>query len=228
MLGTILGTGINLVANGIGSWLANKRMKQAQEAQDKYFKKVEGELDTEIGANYLDRADARNAIRKVTDSNTEALRQLNTQAIRSGATDEAKVAMASQLNKRTADVVGNLAAIGEQRKDALRAEKRQLQAQNAEIKYNRLADTSGIQSMLANIGQAAQNLGSAWSKNNNPTAGTTTNDTTTPTATPSAVTPSGNMPTETPNPMMTKNGPLSDVVDDTEQYYYGKSRGEIW
>lgn len=221
MLGTIIGTGINLVANGIGSWLANKRMKQAQAEQDKYFNKVQGEIDAEIGTNYLDRADARNAIRKVTDSNTEALRQLNTQAIRGGATDEAKVAMASQLNKRTADVVGDLAAIGEQRKDALRAEKRQLQAQNAQIKYNRLADTSGIDAMLQSIGTAASNLGSAWSKTNNPTAGTTTNDTTTSTAT-----PSGNMPTETPNPMMTKNGALSDVVDD-EQVYYGNG-GKIW
>lgn len=226
MLGTIIGTGINLVANGIGSWLANKRMKQAQAEQDKYFDKVQGEIDAEIGTNYLDRADARNAIRKVTDSNTEALRQLNTQAIRGGATDEAKVAMASQLNKRTADVVGDLAAIGEQRKDAIRAEKRQLQAQNAQIKYNRLADTSGIDAMLQSIGTAASNLGSAWSKTNNPTDGTTTNDTTTTTATPSAVTPSANMPTETPNPMMTKNGALSDVVDD-EQVYYGKG-GKIW
>lgn len=226
MLGTIIGTGINLVANGIGSWLANKRMKQAQAEQDKYFNKVQGEIDTEIGTNYLDRADARNAIRKVTDSNTEALRQLNTQAIRGGATDEAKVAMASQLNKRTADVVGDLAAIGEQRKDALRAEKRQLQAQNAQIKYNRLADTSGIDAMLQSIGTAASNLGSAWSKTNNPTDGTTKKDTTTNNTTNDTTTPSGNMPTETPNPMMTKNGALSDVVDD-EQVYYGKG-GKIW
>lgn len=220
MLGTIIGTGINLVANGIGSWLANKRMKQAQAEQDKYFNKVQGEIDTEIGTNYLDRADARNAIRKVTDSNTEALRQLNTQAIRGGATDEAKVAMASQLNKRTADVVGDLAAIGEQRKDALRAEKRQLQAQNAQIKYNRLADTSGIEAMLQSIGTAASNLGSAWSKTNNPTTDTTTNDTTT-----STETPSGNMPTEDPNIMYTKNGNMG-VVED-EQVYYGNG-GKIW
>ena len=37
MLGTILGTGINLVANGIGSWLANKRQREANEQLDAHY-----------------------------------------------------------------------------------------------------------------------------------------------------------------------------------------------
>jgi hypothetical protein len=162
MVGSIIGAGIGLVANGVGAWLANKRKKQAEKIQDEYYKDAMADLDNEINSNYLDRADSRNALRKVTDANTEAMRQLNTDAIRGGATDEAKVAMASRLNKTTADVVGDLAAMGEQHKDALKAEKRGIKAEQANLKYQRLADTSGITNMVNGISSAANNLGKAW------------------------------------------------------------------
>lgn len=174
MLGTIIGSGINLVANGIGSWLANKRAKEAQRIQDEEYKRQREELTSELNSNYLDRADSQNVIRKATDANEEAMRQLNTAAIRGGATDEAKVAMASKLNKNIAGVVGDLAAMGEQRKDQLRQERRQLDANHAGIKSSRLADQSGINTLLTNIGSAAQAIGGAWSKGDTPKVDATT------------------------------------------------------
>ena len=182
MLGTILGTGINLVANGIGSWLANKRAKQAQKIQDEYYKDAMADLDNEINSNYLDRADSRNALRKVADTNTEAMRQLNTDAIRGGATDEAKVAMASKMNKNIAGAVSDIAAMGEQHKDALKAEKRALDANYAGVKYKRLADTSGINSLLSAVGSAAQSIGNTWDSEGTTATGTTTGDTTSTTS----------------------------------------------
>lgn len=163
MLGSIIGTGINVVANAIGGFIANKRKKEAQEAYDAKMKAEQEILDKEINANYLDRADARNAIRKVTDANTESMRQLNTDAIRGGATDEAKVAMASKLNKSTAEVVGNLAAVGEQHKDKLRDQRRSLSLSAANEMYQRDSDVSGMATVLSNIGTTAQNLGTAFS-----------------------------------------------------------------
>lgn len=213
MLGTILGTGINLVANGIGSWLANKRQKKANEALDAHYEKRIGELNREINSNFLDRADAQNALRKVTDSNNETLRQLNTGAIRGGATDEAKVAMASQLNKRTADVVGDLAAIGEQRKDALRQERRGVQDSYATTKYKRLSDTSGINTLLSSIGTAAQSLGSSLTKSGTATEDATATDATA--ATTSAVTP----PQPTEPVMVTKNGNSVGAPEDNQVVY---------
>lgn len=174
MLGTIIGSGINLVANGIGSWLANKRAKEAQRIQDEEYKRQREELTSELNSNYLDRADSQNVIRKATDANEEAMRQLNTSAIRGGATDEAKVAMASKMNKNIAGVVGDLAAMGEQRKDVLRQERRQLDANHAGIKSSRLADQSGINTLLTNIGSAAQAIGGAWSKGDTPKVDATT------------------------------------------------------
>lgn len=167
MLGAIIGGGLNVLANAIGTAVANKRKREAQEALDKQYEQQIGEINTEIGTNYLDRADSRQALRKVTDANTEALRQLNTSAIRGGATDEAKVAMASKLTQQTADVVGDLSAMGEQHKDKLKAQKRELILGNAQRKYAERSDVSGMESVLQSFGAAAQSLGNAWSTRNN-------------------------------------------------------------
>ena len=171
MWGALIGAGINIVANGIGSAIANKRKKEAEAEYQQTINEELSNLDNEINSNYLDSAVAQNALRKVTDSNTEALRQLNTQAIRGGATDEAKVAMASKLNKTTADVVGDLAALGEQRKDALKQGKRNLKLSLAGHKYQQDADTSGIDALLTSIGTAANTLGSAIDSRNSTPSG---------------------------------------------------------
>lgn len=209
MLGTILGTGINLVANGIGSWLANKRQREANEQLDAHYAKQIGDINREINSNYLDRADSRNALRKLTDSNTETLRQLNTGAIRGGATDEAKVAMASQLNKRTADVVGDIAAIGEQHKDSLKQQKRVLESQHALTKYKRLSDQSGIDKLLAGIGTAAQALGTNWKTPTDATAPVATTASATPATTTSGVEAAKNVA----NSVIATNPLLETIID---------------
>lgn len=169
MLPAIIGAVISLAANAIGSAVGNSRKRRAEEA---YRREVEGEiegLDNEIEGNYLDRADSQNVIRKTTEANKEALRQLNTEAIRSGATDEAKVAMASELTQGQADVIGNLAALGEQHKDRLKEERRRLRLGLAEKQYASDSDVSGINTMVSTISSAANSLTSAWdSKRNMP------------------------------------------------------------
>lgn len=158
----LITTGIKVAANAIGSHIANKRKINAENEYNSAMQQQISSLDEQIEGNYLDSAEAQNALRKMTDSNTETLRQLNTDAIRGGATDEAKVAMASQLNKRTADLTGDLATIGEQKKERLQAEKREAQNQMAEHKYKVNSDTSGIDNILGSIGTAAQTLGAAF------------------------------------------------------------------
>lgn len=160
--GTIVGSGINLVANGIGSYFANKRKKEAEEAYRAEMQKQVDDINDELESNFLDRADSRNALRKLTDSNNETMRQLNTGAIRGGATDEAKVAMASELNKRTADVVGDIAALGEQHKDSLKTQKRNLLTGMAQHQYQQASDTSGWDTLLQGIAGASSAIGSAW------------------------------------------------------------------
>lgn len=182
MIGAIIAAAISAVATGIGSAVANKRKREAEEKYAQQQAEMIGDVDKELNSNYLDRADSRNAIRKVTDANTEAMRQLNTDAIRGGATDEAKVAMASQLNKRTADVVGDIAAIGEQHKDSLRRDRRSLLAGKALHEYQVGSDVSGIDRVIQGVSSAASAIGAGID-------GKSTADTTTDTATPSATIP---------------------------------------
>jgi hypothetical protein len=181
MLGALIGAGLNIAASAIGSAIANKRKREAEQKYQAGINEQIDELNNEINGNFLDRADARNALRKVTDANTETLRQLNTDAIRGGATDEAKVAMASKLNKQTADVVGDLAAIGEQRKDALRGQKRNLKLGLLQHQYAQDADTSGIDTIVQGVGAAANAIGSAWGTKNDTPTDTASADTTTDT-----------------------------------------------
>lgn len=183
MLGALIGAGLSIASSAIGSAIANKRKREAEAKYQAGINEQIDELNSEINGNFLDRADARNALRKVTDANTETLRQLNTDAIRGGATDEAKVAMASKLNKQTADVVGDLAAIGEQRKDALRGQKRNLKLGLLQHQYAQEADTSGIDSIVQGVGAAANAIGSAWETKNNTPTDTVSADTTTAQAT---------------------------------------------
>ena len=182
MLGALIGAGLNIAASAIGSAIANKRKREAEQKYQAGINEQIDELNDEINGNFLDRADARNALRKVTDANTETLRQLNTDAIRGGATDEAKVAMASKLNKQTADVVGDLAAIGEQHKDALKGQKRNLKLGLLQHQYAQDADTSGIDTIVQGVGAAANAIGSAWGTKNDTPTDTASADTTTDTA----------------------------------------------
>lgn len=182
MIGAIIAAAISAIASGVGTHLANKKKAHAQEKYEAGINKEVADLDAEINSNYLDRADARNAIRQVTDATSESMRQLNTDAIRGGATDEAKVAMASKLNKNIAKTVGTLAGIGEQHKDKLRGQKRNLRLGLLGHQYDVGSDTTGITTMLQGISNAASTIGAAaTTKGAN---ATTTPDTPAPTPTP--------------------------------------------
>lgn len=187
MIGAIIAAAISAIASGVGTHLANKKKAQAQEKYEAGINKEVADLDAEINSNYLDRADARNAIRQVTNATEESMRQLNTDAIRGGATDEAKVAMASKLNKNIANTVGTLAGIGEQHKDSLRGQKRNLRLGLLGHQYNVDSDTSGITTMLQGISNAASTIGAA-ATTKGATATTTPDATTTTYATPTAQT----------------------------------------
>lgn len=213
MLGALIGAGLSIVANGIGSALANKRKRKAEEEYQAAINQEIQDIDREIGTSAFDRADAQNAIRKMTDANTEAMRQLNTDAIRGGATDEAKVAMASKLNQGTANLVGDIAAINEQRKDALKEQKRSLKRSLAQHKYSQDADTSGVQTLLSSVGSAANSISNAWG--NRPTLTEQVQDfAANMTPTPSSAAPAASQPMSSED--------LIDVVNG--QYDYGNGR----
>lgn len=161
MLGSIIGAGISVASSAIGSAIANKRRRQAEAEYQKAMGQQIEQLDNQINANYLDSVEAQNALRKQTNANAEVLRQLNTSAIRGGSTDEAKVAMASKLNQSTADLVGDLAVVGEKKKEALQQQKQELELGQIEHDYALKSDTSGIDALMSSISSSAGSLGTA-------------------------------------------------------------------
>lgn len=171
-----IGAGVSALGQGIASIFGNRKKKKALQRLNKQYDAMIADTDDRINANFLDRADSKNAIRKVEESNKEALRQLNTDAIRRGATDEAKVAMANKLSQRTADVVGELSSIGEQYKDRLRDRKQSLQENKAAQNFQIDSDTSGIDafsSAISQVGNAAISMaGAMGSTSAKPTATT--------------------------------------------------------
>lgn len=158
----IIAAVVSAAAQGIGAAVANNKKKKALAKMNRHYNNLIDETEREMNSNFLDRADSQDALRKITDSNTEALRQLNTNAIRQGATDEAKVAMASNLTKRTADAVGELSALGEQHKDKLRGYRNRLKEAKATQNFNAESDVSGMDTIVQGIGQVANAFASTY------------------------------------------------------------------
>lgn len=174
--------GLSALGQGIASIFGNRKKKRALQRLNQQYDAMIADTDDRINADFLDRADSKNAIRKVEESNKEALRQLNTDAIRRGSTDEAKVAMANKLSQRTADVVGELSSIGEQYKDRLRDRKQSLQEQKAAQNFQIDSDTSGIDAFSSAIGQVGNAAISMAGTMGNTSATPTASTTPTPTA----------------------------------------------
>ena len=159
LLGAVgVGAGINIVANAVGNIIGNRQKKRAQR---QYMKELEAsnmkyntDLQAEIGANYLDRADSRAAVKRVMDYNTEQAKRYDTNGIRRGVSDEAKVAMAGEQSKALGDVVSQISAQGAQYKTQLREQLRN--AQHAQEKEK--AGTN----MMGAIGQSAGQIVSAY------------------------------------------------------------------
>ena len=213
MLGALIGAGLNITASALGSYYANKRKQEAEKAYQDSVNKEINDLNADINTNYLDTAEAQNAIRKMTDANTETLRQLNTDAIRGGATDEAKVAMASKLTHNSAGLVGDLAAVGERRKDRLKEQQRGLRMGMMQHQYAQDSDTSGWETIINTVGQSANAIGSAWDTRNTTPDTTATDGATTATTTAATKPPKAN------------DKAMEQSRNDVDQWRYGHGGG---
>ena len=157
-VGALIG-GIASAASGIfGAAAANRRRRQAERELEKQKKKLAEWRDAEMGTNYLDRADSRAALRRVFEHNKEAQKAANTNAVKSGMTDEAKVAQAAKLNENYADVVSQIAGAGARHKDRVQ-QKYMDETRNLDnLKIQNLMDTSGVDNMVQGITGAAAGL----------------------------------------------------------------------
>lgn len=157
-----IGAAISAVAKGVGSYIGNKQKQAAQSKLDAAYQAQEDALNAQINTSVLDRADTRAALRRVREYNDEQARKYQTNAIKGGASDEAKVAIANKLNKNYASAISDIVGADERRKDYLRGQLRNTQFRRAGQQYQFDSDTSYIDNMVGAIGTSANQIASAY------------------------------------------------------------------
>lgn len=116
-IGALIG-GLSSIAGGVTSAIvANQQAKKAQAQQDLAQAQLQDWHDSIQNTNILDRADTQAMLNAYRDAQEEQMRKYQTNAIKGGASEEAKVAYAQAANKGYADAISKIAASGQQRKD---------------------------------------------------------------------------------------------------------------
>lgn len=116
-IGALVGA-IGSIAGGIGSAMAaNKQAKLAQQQQARAEAQLKSWYNSEMNTNILDRADTLSMLKRYRDAMEEQGEKYQTNAIKGGASEEAKIAYAQAANRGYADAISQIAAQGQQRKD---------------------------------------------------------------------------------------------------------------
>lgn len=115
----LIGGLVSLGSSIAGAALANKASKNQSSAYDEAWNDYENWYEGQMNANILDRADSLSLLKRYRDWQEEAAKKSQTNAIKGGASEEAKVAYAQQANKGYADAISRIAAMGQQYKDRL-------------------------------------------------------------------------------------------------------------
>lgn len=120
MLPILIGLGLQL-ASGVASGIsAASKAKQAEKDLQARRDKAERELIQETNTNFLDTATAKAAIGALRKQGDKQMEALNNNAIKSGASEEAKVAAASSINESQANAISRLAGMGTQYKQQIK------------------------------------------------------------------------------------------------------------
>lgn len=158
--------GIGLAASAasgiLGGIFGGRRRRRAKRRLKRQQKELTDWRDREINTNYLDRADSQSHLRQVREANEEALRGMNSVGLRQGATDEARIAGASRLNKNYAGLVSQLAGIGARHKDNVQQHYMNMKNNNNSQLVQMDADTTDIQNMVSGISNSAGQMISAF------------------------------------------------------------------
>lgn len=140
------------VASGI---LANKQAKKQQALRAQQEQEWENWYQNEVNQSYLDRADNLSMLRRYREVLDETSRRNNTAAIKGGATDEARVALAAEQNKGLANIMSQMAANGERHRDRVKSKYMDVKSgfqnskiaasqQNAENVINTITSASNV------------------------------------------------------------------------------------
>lgn len=139
--------------------LANKQARKNRRALERKQRRLDAWREAALESDYLARADSQAALRTVRENIDEQLKAADTSAIKGGMTDEARAAYASRLNRGYADVVSQIAGMGERYRDRVRDAYIQ-QSGAIDDALMGIGSTSGAQNLVSGIAGAAGTLSS--------------------------------------------------------------------
>lgn len=139
----------------------NKIQKGLEEKKDALTKEYTQEKNT----NFLDTDTASATLALLRRQNQQQTEAMNNNAVKAGASDEAKVATAAGLNRNYADAVSQIAGMGTQYKQNLKNNyQAQVNAVDDSIQNIQLQKVQASSDMINNIASKAGNLGSILAK----------------------------------------------------------------
>lgn len=177
---SLIGAAASGASTGIGASKAAKERKKTDALLNRREHEAKRLYDQEYNKNFLDTDQARIILNRSAEKMREFGKQNQNSAIKTGATQETKIANAEQANKNQSNLLGNLVAQGTQHKENIRRMYLGQQSgfDNARANRNE-ANAQSYANAGANIGAAASNLSQAFLTTLTPKT-TTTPTTTTP------------------------------------------------
>ncbi|MBR2032738.1 MAG: hypothetical protein IKA04_11105 [Alistipes sp.] len=115
----LIGGLVSLGSSIAGAAMGNKASKQKASAYDQAWGEYEDWYEGQMNTSILDRADTLSMLKRYRDWQEENAKKYQTNAIKGGASEEAKIAYAQEANKGYADAISRIAAMGQQYKDRL-------------------------------------------------------------------------------------------------------------
>ena len=182
IISSLIGAAASGGSAAIGASKASKERKKTEDLINRRQQEARRLYDEEYNKNFLDTDQSRVVLNRTAEKMREFGKQNQNSAIKTGATQEAKIANAEAANRNQSDLLGKLVAQGTQHKENIRRMYLGQQAgfDNAIAQRNE-ANAQSYANAAANIGSAAGNLNQAFLTTLTPKA-------TTPTTTPSLVT----------------------------------------
>ena len=154
----LIGGLISLGSSIAGAAMGNKASKQQASAYDQAWGEYEDWYQGQMNANILDRADTLSVLKRYRDWQEENAKKYQTNAIKGGASEEAKIAYAQEANKGYADAISRIAAMGQQYKDRL--SQGFMQQKLGYMQKRADMATAGAQAVASGIANAGGTMGS--------------------------------------------------------------------
>lgn len=181
LIAAAVGATASGVTSGIGASKAAKERKKAELLLKQREDEARANYIVDKNKNYLDTAEARYLL----NQSAQRLRDLNksnkNSAIKTGATEENKLAATEKANIAHSNLLGNLASQSTRYREGLENRYLQRQGQFDAMRFNNIENNAqSIGNTYNNIGQGIGNLSQAFMTAYNPTNNTKTSPVSTP------------------------------------------------